>query len=314
MTVLAVRAAAATTATQASRQALKPTMLLAPGIVTVATAYRCKDVIFDGCTKIIGAGKPLRSSPIVLCRPNFPALPGLSMSMSSQGPNQQLHACSSKEKKFSHRSAASTSVFGGQDSHSYGIPRLPAQRSSSDLPRAYKNDFFRLPFPLLDEKPEWWWRTLACLPYLIALQLSDAGYFLQPFLEHHDYFQDLIYFVPGAVSRLPPWFTMLYYYIAYIGIVKNKEWPHFFRFHLMMGMLLETATQLIWYTSNFFPLIHYKGTYGMYYWAGVGLAYILVLLQCVRCALAGGYAHIPGISDAALIHTLFNLGGFQRPF
>ncbi|KAF2318267.1 hypothetical protein GH714_004011 [Hevea brasiliensis] len=218
MTVLAVRAAAATTATQASRQALKPTMLLAPGIVTVATAYR---------------------------------------------------------KKFSHRSAASTSVFGGQDSHSYGIPRLPVQRSSSDLPRAYKNEFFRLPFPLLDEKPEWWWRTLACLPYLIALQLSDAGYFLQPFLEHHDYFQDLIYFVPGAVSRLPPWFTMLYYYIAYIGIVKNKEWPHFL---------------------------------------GVGLAYILVLLQCVRCALAGGYAHIPGISDAALIHTLFNLGGFQRPF
>ncbi|KAJ6376394.1 hypothetical protein OIU76_025518 [Salix suchowensis] len=51
-------------------------------------------------------------------------------------------------------------------------------------------------------------------------------------------------------------------------------------------MLLETGLQLLWNTSNFFPLIHYNGMFGMHYWAGVGLAYIVILLQCIRCALA----------------------------
>ncbi|MBA0731655.1 hypothetical protein Golax_000095 [Gossypium laxum] len=127
-------------------------------------------------------------------------------------------------------------------------------------------------------------------------------------------FENLIYFVPGAIKRLPPWFSMIYCYFGYIGIVKNKDWSHYIRFHLMMGMLLETALQLIWYTSNFLPLIHYNGCFGMHYWAGIGFGYILVLLECVRCALGGRYAHIPFISDAAYIHTLFNVGGFQRPF
>ncbi|XWS68583.1 hypothetical protein CRYUN_Cryun04dG0102900 [Craigia yunnanensis] len=45
---------------------------------------------------------------------------------------------------------------------------------------------------------------------------------------------------------------MIYCYFGYTGIVKNKDWPHFIRFHRMMGMLLETALHLIWYTGNFF--------------------------------------------------------------
>ncbi|XVF44448.1 hypothetical protein PTKIN_Ptkin02bG0120900 [Pterospermum kingtungense] len=181
-------------------------------------------------------------------------------------------------------------------------------------PRAYKDDIFKFRYPVITEKPDWWWRTLACVPYLIALQISDTGYFLQPFLEHYEIFENLIFFVPGAIRRLPPWFSMIYCYFGYIGIVKNKDWPHFIRFHLMMGMLLETALQLIWYTSNFFPLVHYNGRFGMHFWAGIGFFYIFALLECVRCALAGKYAHIPFVSDAAYIHTLFNIGSFQRPF
>ena len=164
------------------------------------------------------------------------------------------------------------------------------------------------------EKTEWWWRTLACVPYLIALQISDTGYFIQPFLERHDFIGDLIYFVPGAITRSPAWFIMIYCYFAYIGIVKNKDFPHFFRFHLMMGMLLETALQILSCTSNLFPLIHYNGRFGMYYWAGVGFSHITILLQGVRFALAGDYAHLSFVSDAAYVHTLFNIGGYHRPF
>ncbi|XP_050204481.1 protein TIC 20-IV, chloroplastic isoform X2 [Mercurialis annua] len=281
MPAVAARAVVATTVpNHAARHALRKDSLLAPAAVLAVAAYRYKDVIADRSSH--GSLKPVRVS------------------------------CS-KEKKFSHLSTASISLFGDENDLLHGVPRLPTRRRSPELSRAYKSDFFRLPLPVIAEKPEWWWRTLASLPYLFALYMSDTGNFIQPFLEHYDYF-GLVYFVPGAVSRLPTYFPMFYYTIALFLIVKNNKVPHFFRFHLMMGMLLETALQVVWYTSNFFPIIHFNGTLGMYYWAGVGFAYMLMLLQCVRCALAGAYAQIPFISDAALVHTLFNIGGFQRPF
>ncbi|XP_039047715.1 protein TIC 20-IV, chloroplastic-like [Hibiscus syriacus] len=181
---------------------------------------------------------------------------------------------------------------------------LPRRQRSLLTTRAYKDDIFKFRYPVIPEKPEWWWRTLACIPYLIALQISDTGYFLQPFLEQHEILENLIYFVPGAIKRFPPWFSMIYCYFGYIGIVKNKDCPHFIRFHLMMGMLLETGLQLVWYTSNFFPLIHYNGMFGMYFWAGIGFSFIFALLECVKCALGGKYAHIPFVSDAAYTYSV----------
>ncbi|KAJ7981401.1 protein TIC 20-I, chloroplastic-like [Quillaja saponaria] len=164
------------------------------------------------------------------------------------------------------------------------------------------------------EKPEWWWRTLSCVPYLIALQLSDTGFYLQPFLDNFEYLEDLIYYIPGAVNKLPSWFTMIYYLAALTGVVKNKNWPLFFRFHVMMGLLLETGLQVIWYSSNFMPLINYNGTFGMYYWAGMGLTYILIMSECIRCALAGVHVKIPFVSDSASVQCVTDTGGFQRPF
>ncbi|WCJ30645.1 Protein TIC 20-IV chloroplastic [Euphorbia peplus] len=314
MAAVAVAAATVAAATQTSRQALNQSSILVPAVVAAVSAYRNKDVIVDRFTKIIGASKPLPRSSVVVCQSNWTALPELKLCSSTKEPNQRMEPCSSKGKQLSHLSAASTAFFGDQHGHPYGIPSLPVRRRSLALPRAHKSNFFRLPFPKITEKPEWWWRTLSCVPYLIALQISDTGYFLQPFLDHYEFLADLIFYVPGAISRLPMFFPMIYCYVGYLFIVKNKDMPHFFRFHLMMGMLLETALQLVWCCSNFFPLIHYNGTFGMYYWAGVGSAFILVLLHCVRCALAGRYASVPGVSDAALVHTLFNIGSLQRPF
>lgn len=99
-----------------------------------------------------------------------------------------------------------------------------------------------------------------------------------------------------------------------MGVVKNEDWPHFFRYHLIMAMLLETALQVLCQSSNFMPLIHFNGAFGMYYWAAVGFAYIFILLGCVKCALVGKYVKIPFVSEAALIHTLLHVGGFHRPF
>lgn len=166
----------------------------------------------------------------------------------------------------------------------------------------------------MEEKPDWWWRTLACLPYLIALQMSETGFYIQPFAEHYEVFGDLVYYVPGAITRLPYWFTMIYIFATYYGVVKKKEWPHFFRYHIIMAMLLEMMLQVVWYSSNFFPLIHFNGTFGIEYWAAVSFVYIFILLECIRCALGGKYVKLPVLSTTALVHTLFHVEGYHKPF
>ncbi|XP_031249295.1 protein TIC 20-IV, chloroplastic [Pistacia vera] len=302
-------AVAAGVSAQSCHNVLKPSPFLTPVILSAYAASRYKNVIGERVSQTFKSYKP----SLVACNSSVSDYPILSISRSSQG-SQKDHALSTGVPGSQVSSTSSPFIGGDQGVVSHTNLILPRHRISPTLPRAAARDVFGFRLPVITEKPEWWWRTLACIPYLIALQISDVGFYLQPFSEHYELFENLIYFVPGAISRLPSWFTLVYCYFAYIGIVKNKDWPHFFRFHLMMGMLLETSLQIVWYTCNFMPLIHYNGRFGMHFWAGVGFTFITVLLQCIRCALAGSYVQLPLISDAAFIHTLFNIGGYHRPF
>ncbi|XP_027361925.1 protein TIC 20-IV, chloroplastic [Abrus precatorius] len=212
--------------------------------------------------------------------------------------------------------AASSPLFTDKEARlSLRLPMSQTRRCNSKIcgqAFIYHSSGFRIPANA--EKPEWWWRTLSCVPYLAALQMSATGIFLERLLDKFPFFGNLIFYIPGAVNRLPNWFPMLYCYVAIVGVVKNKEFPLIFRFHVMMGMLLEIALQIVWVSSNFMPLIHFKGTLGMYYWAGVALAYILIMIGCIRCALLGTFVSIPVVSESAFVHSLFGLGGFQWPF
>ncbi|KAL2331315.1 hypothetical protein Fmac_018896 [Flemingia macrophylla] len=194
--------------------------------------------------------------------------------------------------------------------------KLPMSRKFNSTIRGqafiYHSSGFRIPENA--EKPEWWWRTLSCVPYLIALQISATGFYLEPLLEKFPIFHNLIFYIPGAANRLPNWFPMLYCYVAIVWVVKNRNLPLIFRFHVMMGMLLELTLQIVWVASNFMPLIHFKGILGIYYWAGVALAYIFIMMRCIRSALLGTFVSIPVLSESAFIHSLFGLGGFQPPF
>ncbi|KAH1040176.1 hypothetical protein J1N35_041919 [Gossypium stocksii] len=243
---------------------------------------RSKDI------SILKRHNPRNKSSVVALSPSLQANPLLSSNSGSQGFLSSAGARCQALSDFRHK----TNV-------------LPIRSRSLSLPRAYKDG---------TEKPEWWLRALACVPYLVALQISDAGYFLHPFLEHYEMFENLINFILGAINRLPPLFSRIYCYFGYAGIVKSKALSRYIRIHLMMGMLLETAFKLIWYTANFLPLTHFNSNFMMHFWAVIGISYIFVFLECVRCALGGKYAHIPVISNAAYIHTRFNVGGFQSPF
>lgn len=249
----------------------------------------------------------------VACKFNLKPLPTFS---TSRPPNQVLPILPRGLSGLDLSAASSTLLLSGNEvGQSQKTSILLGQRKSSTLVQAKKdNSSITIPFPKMTEKPEWWWRTLACLPYLASLQMSDVGFYIQPFAEHYQLFGDLIYFVPGAIKRLPQWFTMAYFMVAYFGVVKKKQWPHFFRYHVIMAMLLETMLQVVGHSSNFFPLIHYNGTFGIEYWAAVAFMYILILLECIRCALAGKYVKLPFFSIPALAHTLFTVEGRYKPF
>lgn len=193
------------------------------------------------------------------------------------------------------------------------IPMLPRQSKSLMPVQASTDSPFSCRIPTIDEKPEWWWRILACLPYLLALQMSETAYYVQPFLERYEVLENLFYYIPGAVHRLPWWFQFVHFYIAYLGVVQSDKWPHYLRFHVAMGFLLESALLVVVQSSNLMPLIHFQGTFGLYYWAAVAFMYILMVLECVRCALAGAYVKLPLISDSAFIHSLFRVRGYHRP-
>ncbi|KAK6792577.1 hypothetical protein RDI58_011658 [Solanum bulbocastanum] len=204
-------------------------------------------------------------------------------------------------------SASSLLLSGEYGGLSNDIPQLPRRSQLSFSPRASKDVAYSYRFPPMTKKPRWWWRTLACLPYLMPLHetwmYAETAYHLHPFLEDLEF---LTYPFLGAIGRLPSWFLMAYFFVAYLGIVRRKEWPHFFRFHVVMGMLLEIALQVIGTISRWMPLAVYWGKVGMHFWTAVAFAYLFTVLESIRCALAGMYADVPFVCDAAYIQIPYD--------
>ncbi|CAH1430093.1 unnamed protein product [Lactuca virosa] len=212
---------------------------------------------------------------------------------------------------FVHLSAASS---GGDVSHltpkktatnlsPKGKGKGKGKRYSSISPKASKDTTpLSYKFPPMEKKPKWYWRSLACLPYLMPLHetwmYAETAYHLHPFLED---FEFLTYPFLSALGGLPSWFLIAYFIIAYLAIVRRKEWPHFIRFHVVSGMLLEIALQVTGTIWRWLPTAWYWGKIGMHFWTAFAFAFLFTVLECVRCALAGMYADVPFVSDAAYI-------------
>lgn len=187
------------------------------------------------------------------------------------------------------------------------IPRLHKCKKSHICVQASKDIPYSFRYPPMTKKPRWWWRTLACLPYLMPLHetwmYAETAYNLHPFLED---FQFLTYPFLRALGRLPVWFLLAYFFFAYLGIVRRKEWPHFFRFHVVMGMLLELALHLVGIISRWMPAGIYWSKLGMHTWTILGFGHLFTVLMCMRFALTGMYADVPFISDAAYIQIPYD--------
>ncbi|KAL4386893.1 hypothetical protein GQ457_09G025800 [Hibiscus cannabinus] len=252
--------------------------------------------------------KPFPCSSVFAPIPHFPATDSLLFIRSSRTQDQDTKSRQVKGLPPLHLSPASTPLLsGGLGALSHTVPLFLRHRSSSLVPRALKDVPYSFRYPPMTKKPKWWWRSLACLPYLMPLHetwmYAETAYHLHPFLED---FEFLTYPFLGAIGRLPSWFLMAYFFVAYLGVVRRKEWPHFFRFHVVMGMLLEIALQVIGTVSRWMPLAIYWGKLGMHFWTAVVFAYLFTVLECIRCALAGMYADVPFACDAAYIQIPYD--------
>lgn len=170
-----------------------------------------------------------------------------------------------------------------------GTPRA----ASEDVP-SFKG------FPPMQEKPKFWWRILACVPYLMPLSetwmYAETAYSLHAFIEDYEF---CTYPFLILIGSLPSWFLLAYFFGAYLGVVRNNRWPHFLRFHVVTGMLLEIIVQVIGTVNDWVPQAVYWGKFGAHYWLAVTFAFLFIVLDCIRCALNGMYADVPFLSDAS---------------
>ncbi|KAL0912028.1 hypothetical protein M5K25_017970 [Dendrobium thyrsiflorum] len=276
-------------------------------------------MILNGCMATSGR-MPLKPRPFEATSPSFSVYSSLNSTLTTLSSVKHWCAESQNSRGFHLRGAlvkitlsnASTSVLTGCPG-SFTFPRtlpsvlqqcrranLMAPRASKDVPTSYR-------YPPMTKKPRWWWRALACIPYLMPLHetwmYAETAYHLHPFLED---FEFLTYPFLRFIGSLPGWFLMAYFFVAYLGVVRRKEWPHFFRFHVVMGMLLEITLQVIGTISRWMPLAIYWGKIGMHFWTAIAFAYLFTVLECIRCALGGMYADVPFASDAAYIQIPYD--------
>ena len=127
---------------------------------------------------------------------------------------------------------------------------------------------------------------------------AKTAYHLMPFLED---FEFATYPFFRALGSLPSWVFIVYFMVAYLGIVRRREWPHFLRFHLVMSMLLEIGYQAIGIATGWLPQALYWGKLGMHFWTFVAFSHLFTVVECMKCALLGMYADVPFACDAAYI-------------
>lgn len=218
----------------------------------------------------------------------------------------QVGPCTTKGCERACTSASTpffTGDYGSFRIHLPTIVRHNGRRNGGTVsPRAAADDVPEYKgYPPMTKKPKWWWRTLACLPYLMPLHETwlnaETVYNIHPFLEEFEY---LTYPFFGALFKLPQWFFYAYFFVAYLGIVRNNKWPHFLRFHTITAMLLEITLSINGTIfTKFLPKGVFWGKIGMHYWLFVAFAFLFTVIECMRCALRGMYADVPFIADAS---------------
>ncbi|XP_057836866.1 protein TIC 20-I, chloroplastic isoform X1 [Cryptomeria japonica] len=173
--------------------------------------------------------------------------------------------------------------------------KFVSPRAEKDEKRTYEG------FPPMQTKPKWWMRLMAVFPYMISFHVcwvfAETTYNMHPFLED---FEPLTFpFIINGLARLPGWFFTAYFFTAYLGVVRNNKFPHFLRFHVVNGMLLEITFSILGQVNDWLPKSFYWGKFGQFFWFFVTISFLFTVMLCISYALRGMYADVPFLSNAA---------------
>uniref|UniRef100_A0A0E0ALL1 Protein TIC 20 n=1 Tax=Oryza glumipatula TaxID=40148 RepID=A0A0E0ALL1_9ORYZ len=197
----------------------------------------------------------------------------------------------------------------GRDDSIKGIPSLAARHSQHRRLEVgcRASSLASFSYPELTSKPRWWWRTLACVPYLLPLHnmwsYADVIYQLHTYLQGFS----LVYTFIDTMTLFPGWLLLVIFMTVYFFVVRRKWSPHFLRFHVILAILLDTGSQAVATMCTWMPSIVYQGKPMQYFWMAIAFIQIFTVLECMRCALAGMYPNVPFISHTAFIHSDLNL-------
>ena len=150
-------------------------------------------------------------------------------------------------------------------------------------------------------KPNILWRVVsACMyfiPWIDAQQLSNYFY---------DQWSVLLplYMVPAWPARLyciTPMAPLIWFFMLFSLVIRNKRLPHFLRFHTMQAMMTDIVVMLFGLTRQSLP----------YYIAGswvdtvlsqyAFLCALLTVIWCIWKTLEGYYVELPFVSEAVYI-------------
>ncbi|CAN6175875.1 unnamed protein product, partial [Urochloa humidicola] len=189
-----------------------------------------------------------------------------------------------------------------------GIPSLSARHNRHPRSVSCKaSSLASFSYPELTSKPRWWWRTLACVPYLLPLHnmwsYADVIYQLHTYLQGFS----LLYTFIDTMTLCPGWLFLVIFMTVYFFVVRRKWSPHFLRFHVILAILLDTGSQAVATMCTWMPSIVYQGKPMQYFWMSIAFIQIFTVLECMRCALCGMYPNVPFISHTAFIHSDLNL-------
>nr|QKY65059.1 chloroplast protein import component Tic20-I [Passiflora contracta] len=258
-------------------------------------------------TNTVGC-KPMSSGMVSACIPHLPTETSMATIRGSWRPQMEPKSRLSKGAPALQFSFTSTPLLSGDyGTLSHTIPSLPKKQLRKGFcPQASKDVPFGFKYPAMTKKPRWWWRILASVSYLLPVHETwmhtPMAMYLHPFFQS---LEEMSRPFLESLGLLPRWFLIAYFFSAYLGIVRRKEWPHFLRFHVAMGMLLEITLQVIGISSRWLPVGFLKGRVGVHLITALAIAFLFTVLEVIRCAITGIYADVPFLCEAAY---------FQIPF
>nr|XP_007135702.1 hypothetical protein PHAVU_010G151100g [Phaseolus vulgaris]ESW07696.1 hypothetical protein PHAVU_010G151100g [Phaseolus vulgaris] len=130
-------------------------------------------IVSQGCAPVNSRSRNhvLPTCSIIRCASRMSANVAASKIRSFSRHNLECKSSFPRGMTFSNVFAApSLRLSEGQNLLFRSFPALPQLRKSNMVPRASSKDVptsFR--YPPMTKKPQWWWRSLACLPYLMPL-------------------------------------------------------------------------------------------------------------------------------------------------